>query len=43
MSRLIIPEAEAILDKEFKVLDHGFVRAVSENSIALWRHDLPHV
>jgi len=25
MSRVIIPEAEEILDKEFKVLDHGYV------------------
>ena len=24
----IVPEAEAILDKEFPVLDHGFVRLV---------------
>ena len=28
MARITIPEAEAILDKKFKVLDHGFVRLV---------------
>lgn len=28
MSHIIVPEAEKILDKEFKVLDHGFVRLV---------------
>jgi thymidylate synthase (FAD) len=28
MARAIIPEAEAIVDKPFKVLDHGFVRLV---------------
>jgi len=28
MAHVIVPEAEAILDKEFKVLDHGFVRLV---------------
>ena len=28
MARAIIPEAEAIIDKPFKVLDHGFVRLV---------------
>ena len=28
MAHIIIPEAEEILDKEFKVLDHGFVRLV---------------
>ncbi len=28
MARIIVPEAEAILDKEFQVLDHGFVRLV---------------
>jgi len=28
MAHVIAPEAEAILDKEFKVLDHGFVRLV---------------
>ncbi len=28
MARIIVPEAEAILDKEFPVLDHGFVRLV---------------
>ncbi len=28
MAHIIVPEAEAILDKEFKVLDHGFVRLV---------------
>ncbi len=28
MSHLLIPEAEALLDKEFRVLDHGFVRLV---------------
>ena len=28
MARCIVPEAEALLDKEFKVLDHGFVRLV---------------
>ncbi len=26
MTRIIVPEAEAILDREFPVLDHGFVR-----------------
>lgn len=26
MAHVVVPEAEAILDKEFKVLDHGFVR-----------------
>ena len=28
MARVEIPEAEAILDKEFTVLDHGFVRLI---------------
>ena len=28
MARCIVPEAEAILDQEFKVLDKGFVRLV---------------
>jgi thymidylate synthase (FAD) len=28
MAHIVVPEAEAILDKEFKVLDHGFVRLV---------------
>jgi len=28
MARIIVPGAEAILDKEFRVLDHGFVRLV---------------
>jgi thymidylate synthase (FAD) len=28
MARVIVPEADAILDKEFKVLDRGFVRLV---------------
>lgn len=28
MAHCIVPEAEEILDKEFKVLDHGFVRLV---------------
>jgi len=28
MAHIIVPESEAILDKEFKVLDHGFVRLV---------------
>lgn len=28
MPRIVVPEAEAILDKEFGVLDHGFVRLV---------------
>ena len=28
MSRISVPEADAILDKEFRVLDHGFVRLV---------------
>jgi thymidylate synthase (FAD) len=28
MARISVPEAEAILDKEFQVLDHGFVRLV---------------
>ncbi|MFA5312331.1 MAG: FAD-dependent thymidylate synthase, partial [Methanomassiliicoccales archaeon] len=28
MSHCIVEEAEAILDKEYKVLDHGFVRLV---------------
>lgn len=28
MAHLIVPAAEEILDKEFKVLDHGFVRLV---------------
>ena len=28
MAHVIVPEAEAILDKEFKVLNHGFVRLV---------------
>ncbi len=28
MARAIVPEAEALLDKEFQVLDHGFVRLV---------------
>lgn len=28
MAHCIVPEAEALLDKEFKVLDHGFVRLV---------------
>lgn len=28
MARIVVPEAEAILDKEFPVLDHGFVRLV---------------
>ena len=28
MAHLIVPEAEKILDKEIKVLDHGFVRLV---------------
>lgn len=28
MSRISVPEADAILDREFKVLDHGFVRLV---------------
>jgi thymidylate synthase (FAD) len=26
MARVIVPEAEAILDREFPVLDHGFLR-----------------
>ncbi|MBN2601470.1 MAG: FAD-dependent thymidylate synthase, partial [Candidatus Marinimicrobia bacterium] len=28
MAHIIVPQAEAILDKEFKVLDKGFVRLV---------------
>jgi thymidylate synthase (FAD) len=28
MARITVPEADAILDKEFQVLDHGFVRLV---------------
>lgn len=28
MARALIPEAEALIDKEFQVLDHGFVRLV---------------
>ena len=28
MARITVPEAEALLDKEFQVLDHGFVRLV---------------
>jgi thymidylate synthase (FAD) len=28
MGRIVVPEAEAILDKEFPVLDHGFMRLV---------------
>lgn len=28
MARITVPEADAILDQEFKVLDHGFVRLV---------------
>ncbi|MBN2444528.1 MAG: FAD-dependent thymidylate synthase [Spirochaetales bacterium] len=28
MAHVVVPEAEAILDKEYKVLDHGFVRLV---------------
>ena len=28
MARVVVPEAEAILDREFPVLDHGFVRLV---------------
>jgi thymidylate synthase (FAD) len=28
VARIVVPEAEAILDKEFPVLDHGFVRLV---------------
>jgi thymidylate synthase (FAD) len=28
MGRIIVPEAEALLDKEIRVLDHGFVRLV---------------
>lgn len=28
MARIVVSEAEAILDQEFKVLDHGFVRLV---------------
>jgi thymidylate synthase (FAD) len=28
MARIVVPEAEAILNKEFKLLDHGFVRLV---------------
>lgn len=28
MAHIVVPEAEAILDKEFPVLDHGFVRLV---------------
>ncbi len=28
MAHIIVPEAEAILDREFPVLDHGFVRLV---------------
>ena len=28
MPRIVVPEADAILDKEFSVLDHGFVRLV---------------
>lgn len=28
MAHVLVPEAEAILDKEFPVLDHGFVRLV---------------
>jgi thymidylate synthase (FAD) len=28
MARAIVPEADALLDKEFQVLDHGFVRLV---------------
>lgn len=28
MARIIVPEAEAILDQEFKCLNHGFVRLV---------------
>ncbi|HPC37192.1 MAG TPA: FAD-dependent thymidylate synthase [Candidatus Marinimicrobia bacterium] len=28
MSHVVVPEAEALLDKEIKVLDHGFIRLV---------------
>jgi len=28
MARISVPEADALLDKEFPVLDHGFVRLV---------------
>ena len=28
MAHIVVPEAEVLLDKEFKVLDHGFVRLV---------------
>lgn len=28
MARVTVPEAEALIDKEFQVLDHGFVRLV---------------
>lgn len=28
MARITVPEADAILDREFRVLDHGFVRLV---------------
>jgi thymidylate synthase (FAD) len=28
MARALVPEADALLDKEFQVLDHGFVRLV---------------
>ncbi|HPC36631.1 MAG TPA: FAD-dependent thymidylate synthase [Candidatus Marinimicrobia bacterium] len=28
MAHIVVPEAEALLDKEIKVLDHGFVRLV---------------
>jgi thymidylate synthase (FAD) len=28
MARIVVPEAEALLDQEIKVLDHGFVRLV---------------
>jgi thymidylate synthase (FAD) len=28
MAHIIVPEAEAVLDKEIKVLDHGFIRLI---------------
>ena len=28
MVHITVPEAEALLDKEIKVLDHGFVRLI---------------
>jgi len=28
MAHIIVPAAEEILDKKFKILDHGFVRLV---------------